>query len=63
MKKIVISLGGSLICPKEIDADFINSFKELLESYSKKEILFIVVCGGGYIARSYQESANSITKL
>ena len=64
MNKIIISLGGSLICPKEIDIDFIGDFKNLIESYVINEkIQFIIVCGGGNLARTYQKSANLIFKL
>jgi len=53
MKKvIVISLGGSLIVPKKIDYRFLNNFKKnLRKNYRKHK--FVVVCGGGVIARKY----------
>lgn len=51
-KKIVISLGGSLIVPKEIDYIFLKKFRSLIrKNYSKYK--FIVVCGGGSVARKY----------
>lgn len=54
MKKevIVISLGGSLIVPEKINHTFLNKFKETLEK-SYKTHKFIIVCGGGVIARKY----------
>lgn len=53
MKKvIVISLGGSLIIPDEIDINFLKSFKQVIKKNSKN-YKFIVVCGGGSIARKY----------
>lgn len=52
MKKIVLSLGGSVIIPKEVDYKFLNKFKETLrKNYAKYQ--FVVVCGGGIIARKY----------
>lgn len=53
MKKvIVLSLGGSLIIPKEINHSFLKKFKKIMEkNYLKYK--FIVVCGGGSIARKY----------
>ncbi len=54
MKKraIVISLGGSIIIPDKINYFFLNKFKDMLrKNYSK--YAFIVVCGGGSIARKY----------
>ncbi len=48
----VISLGGSLIVPNEIDSDYLNRFKKLMINLSKKE-KFVIVCGGGKTARIY----------
>ena len=52
MKVIVISLGGSLIVPNEINFSFIEKFKKEIEkNYSKTK--FVIVAGGGSIARKY----------
>ncbi|MCK5043843.1 UMP kinase [Candidatus Pacearchaeota archaeon] len=51
-KVIVLSLGGSLIIPNEIDSKFINEFKKVILQHTKK-YKFIIVCGGGSIARKY----------
>ncbi len=51
-KAIVISLGGSLIVPEKMNYLFLNQFKKTLqENYAKYR--FVVVCGGGSIARKY----------
>ncbi|MCX8158827.1 MAG: UMP kinase [Candidatus Pacearchaeota archaeon] len=51
-KVIVISLGGSLIVPEKINFNFLKKFrKELRKNYKKYK--FVVVCGGGSIARKY----------
>ena len=66
MKKeiFVISLGGSLIVPKDgIDIGFLKKFKKLIEGFTKKGCRFILVCGGGRTARDYQNAARKITKL
>lgn len=53
MKKIsVISLGGSLIIPDKINFKFLHKFKKTLRSFYKTH-KFVVVCGGGIIARKY----------
>lgn len=53
MKKvIVLSLGGSLIMPEKIDFSFLEKFKKTLRAHYKTH-KFIVVCGGGTIARKY----------
>lgn len=51
-KPIVMSLGGSLIVPDKVDPIFLEKFKKTLrKNYGKYK--FIVVCGGGSIARKY----------
>ena len=54
MKKevMVISLGGSLIIPDEVDVGFLNKFKQTILKNSGK-YKFVIVCGGGSIARKY----------
>lgn len=54
MKKevIVLSLGGSLIIPDEIDIIFLKKFKKIILKNIKK-YKFVIVCGGGSIARKY----------
>ena len=53
MKKVVVlSLGGSIIIPKDINIKFLKKFKDVLKKHSKK-YKFIVVCGGGSTAREY----------
>ncbi|MEK6792332.1 MAG: UMP kinase [Nanoarchaeota archaeon] len=53
MKEIVVmSLGGSLIVPEHIDTAWIDKFKEIIINLTKK-YKFIIVCGGGFVAREY----------
>ncbi len=62
-KTIVISLGGSIIIPKEgFDLNFLKGFKKLILNLIKK-YRFIIVCGGGQTARSYQQIARSLGDL
>jgi uridylate kinase len=60
MKKdvIVISLGGSLIIPDDVDGRFLSEFKKVLKKNSKK-YKFVVVCGGGSLARKYIRAIES----
>ena len=60
-KKVVISLGGSIIAPGEVDAKFVNSFKKLIEDFVKRGYEFILVTGGGVVARKYQKALKNIT--
>jgi uridylate kinase len=53
MKKvIVISLGGSLIVPDRINYKFLSEFREVLQK-NRGEYKFVVVAGGGSVARTY----------
>ena len=54
--KFVISLGGSLIYPKRIDWAFIKDFTKLIKKHSKNN-QFVIICGGGRLARNLQEKA------
>ncbi len=58
---IVISLGGSLIIPNEIDVDFLKDFKELVISQIKIGKKFIIITGGGKICRRYNEAAKLLS--
>lgn len=60
---IVISVGGSLIVPNEIDYLFLKEFKNLIINYLKKGKRFVIICGGGKTARKYQEAAKKIVNL
>ena len=53
MKKvIVLSLGGSQIIPNDVNLKYIKEFKKIILKHSKK-YKFVIVCGGGSVARKY----------
>jgi len=52
MEAIVISIGGSVILSDDINKNYFNSLKNLLNVFSKKYKIFLVV-GGGKTARTY----------
>ncbi len=58
---IIISLGGSLIIPEEIDAQFLKDFKELIVSQVEKGKRFMIITGGGKICRKYQGVAKLLS--
>lgn len=62
MKTIAISLGGSVIIPKEIDILFLKKLKKLVLNQIKKDYRFILVCGGGSICRIYQKASEKLAK-
>ena len=49
---MVISLGGSLIVPEKDNSFFLDKFKHTLRSNYKTH-KFVIICGGGTIARKY----------
>ncbi len=61
-KTIIISLGGSLIVPEDVDSKFLRNFKKIIEKYIKKGYKFVVFCGGGKTARNYQKAVSEIVK-
>lgn len=56
----VVSLGGSLICPQNIDIDFLKRFRETILKRVRKGEAFIIFTGGGKIAREYQRAAKEL---
>jgi len=63
MAKIyVISLGGSLVVPNEINIKFLSLFKNIIEKKIKENKKFIIIVGGGKTARNYQKAAKALTK-
>ena len=63
MKKFVISLGGSVICPKEIDVKFLRRFYFFIKKEINRGLKFIIVAGGGHTARGYQKAISKIKKV
>ena len=61
-KTVVISLGGSLIAPKEINVAFLKEFRKLILDFVKRGNRVIIVCGGGKICRKYNAAAERVFK-
>jgi len=51
-KTVVLSLGGSQIIPDDIGYSYLKKFKDVVLKH-KKDYNFVVVCGGGSLARKY----------
>lgn len=60
---IVMSVGGSLIVPGEIDTSFLTSLKNFVDRETASGRRFIIIAGGGRTARNYQEAAGAVTSL
>lgn len=56
----IIALGGSIMVPGEIDHNFLINFKTFIELYTNKGFHFVIVAGGGKVARNYQEAAEKV---
>ncbi len=61
MKTTIISLGGSIIVPDQIDIPFLKKLKKLILNLVKKGERFVLVCGGGSTCRKYQQASNKLT--
>lgn len=57
-KVVIVSLGGSQIIPDDVNYDYLKEFKKVLLKH-RDEYNFVVVCGGGSLARKY---INAIVK-
>jgi len=57
---IVVSVGGSLIVPDQIDTEFLARFRELILRKVEEGFGFYIITGGGKLARRYQEAGRSV---
>ncbi len=62
-KTIVISLGGSIIYPDQIDVHFLKSFNSFVRKYIKNGYKFVIITGGGKLCRDFQKAAYKISKI
>lgn len=62
-ERIIISLGGSLLVPEAIDTAFVKVFKQCLLKEIKTGKRFILVTGGGKVARRYIEAAGEVSRI
>jgi uridylate kinase len=62
-KRILISLGGSLLVPQEIDTAFIQGFRKFIVEHIEQGYSFILVTGGGRTARKYIEAGAEIANI
>jgi uridylate kinase len=62
-KRVVVSVGGSLIVPDAIDIEFLKRFKTLILEKVSQGFTFSIIAGGGKTSRRYQEAASALTPL
>lgn len=62
-KIFVMDLGGSVICPDKIDADYLKSFRDFIIKEIAGGRKFVIIVGGGNPARSYQQAAGEVAQV
>ncbi len=59
----MVALGGSIVHPDAIDTKFLKDFKKFLAPFVRRGMRFVLVVGGGKLARRFQEAAHDVSKL
>lgn len=59
---IIISVGGSLIYPDELDLNFVLRLKEVVLEFVKKNYRIVLITGGGKLCRKYNQTAQELNK-
>ena len=62
-KTIVVALGGSIMYPEAIDVAFLKKFRKFILKQLRNGSRFVIVAGGGRIARIYQDAAHKVVKI
>lgn len=59
LETVVLSLGGSILVPGEIDVLFLARFRDLV--LHMERMRFVIICGGGKVCRKYQDAARGVS--
>jgi uridylate kinase len=62
-KTVVVALGGSIVHPDGIDAAFLKKFKKFLVPFLRRGMKFVLVVGGGRLARRFQQAAHEVAHV
>lgn len=57
---IVLSIGGALIAPNEVDSEFLSGLNTFIREHVKKGRRFFLVAGGGKTARKYRDAGKAV---
>jgi uridylate kinase len=60
MTYTIVSLGGSLLVPNEVDTKFIAKFTAMISTLVEQGAKFVLIAGGGKIARKYRDAAQEL---
>jgi uridylate kinase len=63
MKTLIVSLGGSVIVPNEVDTIFLKKFRGLVLDFIKNGGRAVIVAGGGGTNKKYNQAAQKIVKI
>ncbi|MBL7053761.1 UMP kinase [Patescibacteria group bacterium] len=61
-KRIILSLGGSLVVPGDIDVSFLKKFRKFILGLLSQGYKIVIIVGGGNTSRKYNAAARKITK-
>lgn len=62
-KIFVLALGGSIIHPDEIDVSYLRDFYDFILNEIAEGKKFIIVTGGGALARKFQKAAEEFVHI
>ncbi|MBI4095093.1 MAG: UMP kinase [Candidatus Liptonbacteria bacterium] len=62
-KVVVLALGGSVVFPESIDTLFLARFKKFLAPFLRRKMKFVLVVGGGWLSRLFQEAAAKLNRV
>lgn len=60
---VVISVGGSLIVPDQIDTSFLQSLRRFITDATDEGVRFVLIAGGGKTSRRYAAAASEVATL
>lgn len=62
-KRIVISLGGSIVVPNLPDSDYIKELVSLVNDCVTRGYKFLIIVGGGKTCRNYQDALKQVREV
>ncbi|MBU1146524.1 UMP kinase, partial [Patescibacteria group bacterium] len=63
MRTLIVSLGGSVIVPDEVDTVFLKKFRRVILDFIKNGGRAVIVAGGGGTNKKYNAAAQKIEKI
>lgn len=63
MKTLIVSLGGSVIVPDEVDTIFLKNFRRVILDFIKNGNRMVIVAGGGGTNKKYNAAAQKAAKI